>query len=155
MTMKLSRPLLTALLVIVAIGGFLTVAYAFHLFGGMNCWSRPSAPTGAAVFSIVMADEGMNIGYNGSKFQNPPWPVMNVTIGQVVVIHVINNDTQAHGFLITHYFPTGINGISGLAPGACYNVEFTANTLGSFTVECNIFCTIHQEMQYGQLNVNP
>lgn len=80
---------------------------------------------------------------------------MNLTLGQSVIIHVINNDTEAHGFLIVRYFESGINGVSGLAPGSCYDVKFTANVQGSFAVECNIFCTIHQYMLYGQLNVNP
>ncbi len=143
--------------VAVALTGFLAAGYAFHLFGtGTNCWIRPAGPAGSAVFTIVMANEGVNVGYNSSRYHPAPWPVMNVTQGQYVVIHVINNDTQAHGFQIISYFEQGIGAQSGLAPGKCYDVSFTANVLGSFTIRCNTFCTIHSPwMQYGELNVNP
>jgi hypothetical protein len=158
---KPSRQILAVFAIIVAVAGFLAAAYAFNLFGtGASCWVRPAGGPNTAVFTIVMADEGQNIGYNGSKVHgvspSNPWPVMNVTYNQSVVIHVINNDTQAHGFTITHYFDQGIGGQGGLAPGKCFDVRFTANTIGSFSVRCNIFCTIHDPyMQYGQFNVNP
>lgn len=156
MTLKPSKPLIAGVAIVIAVAGFLTAGYELHFFGGTNCWSRPSGPPGSAVFTVVMANEGMNIGYNSSKSHLPkPWPVMNVTLNQHVIIHVINNDTQAHGFTIVHYFESGINGVSGLAPGQCYDVQFTANASGSFTVKCSIFCTIHAYMLNGQLNVNP
>ncbi len=150
-----SRQMLAIIALVVVVAGFLTAAYTFHLFTpATNCWARPTGPAGTAIFTVVMANEGQNVGYNGSLNHNPPWPVMNVTLGQNIIIHVINNDTQVHGFQITHYFDAGINGVSGLAPGSCYNVDFTANVLGSFKVQCNIFCTIHYAMLSGQLNVN-
>jgi heme/copper-type cytochrome/quinol oxidase subunit 2 len=100
-----------------------------------------------------MANAGVNVGFNGSKHHPAPWPVMNVTLGQNVIIHVVNNDTvEAHGFQVIHYFDTGILG--GLAPGKCYDVKFTANQEGSFLVQCNIGCSIHNFMQNGKLNVN-
>src|SRR5437763_697042 len=100
--------------------------------------------------------DNAHVGFNGSKYEAVPWPVMNVTLAQNVIIHVINNDSvEPHGFQVIHYFDQGINGLSGLAPGQCYDVRFTANVLGSFTVQCNIFCTIHQVMLKGQLNVEP
>jgi heme/copper-type cytochrome/quinol oxidase subunit 2 len=143
---------LIAVLIIVA--GFLTVGYAFHLFGGgQDCWVRPTAPAGSAVFTIVMGNEGVNVGFNGSKYLGGP--VMNATVGQNVIMHVINNDTQAHGFQVVHYFDQGINGIAGLAPGKCFDVEFVAGQIGTFAVRCNIFCTIHDFMLSGILNVNP
>lgn len=126
--------------------------YAFHLFTSpTNCWIRPSAAPNTAVFTIVMADEGMNVGFNGSAYHSgQEWPEMNVSLGQNVIIHVINNDTsQAHGFQITHYFDQGLKA----APGKCYDVRFVATQLGSFLVFCQIFCTIHLTMQYGRLNV--
>ncbi len=154
-----SKPLLAAIVIAVGVTGFLTSAYAFHFFGpGKNCWARPLGGPNTVVFTIVAADEGQNIGFNASKAHGVsstnPWPVMNVTLGQKVIIHLINNDTQAHGFQIFHYFDQGL-GSAGLAPGTCYDVTFTANTLGTFTVRCDIFCTIHSPyMQYGELNVN-
>ena len=152
--------MLAVFAVITAVAGFLTGAYALNLFGtGPNCWVRPAGGTNTAVFTVVMADEGQNIGYNGSQVhgasQFTPWPVMNVTLDQNVIIHVINNDSQAHGFAVDHYFVQGIGGQAGLAPGKCFDVRFNASTLGSFWVKCTIFCTIHPSMQYGQFNVNP
>lgn len=96
--------------------------------------------------------KGLNVGFNGSRFHAFPWPVMNVSQGQNVVIHVVNNDTaQAHGFSIRHFLDSGII----VNPGQCHDVRFTASSTGSFTVFCQIFCTIHFPwMQNGQLNVN-
>jgi len=146
--------LVAATLVIVGIG-FFVGAYAFHFFGSQNpnCWTRPPDAPNTVVFTVVMANEGVNVGFNGSSYHPAPWPVMNVTLGQNVIIHVVNNDTvQAHGFQVIHYFDSGILG--GLAPGKCYNVKFTANLAGSFAVQCNIGCSIHILMQSGRLNVN-
>lgn len=153
---KPSRQALAVFAVVIAAAGFLTGAYVFNLFGtGPNCWVRPTGGPNTAVFTVVMADEGQNIGYNDSKAHNAPWPVMNVTFDQNVIIHVINNDSQAHGLAIDHYFVQGIGGQAGLAPGKCFDIRFTASVVGTFGVKCTIFCTIHPEMQYGQFNVNP
>jgi heme/copper-type cytochrome/quinol oxidase subunit 2 len=152
--LRLSRRLLAALAVLVVAVGLISTAYALHLFGlnTPNCWVRPSGPTNAAIFTVVMANEGFNVGFNSSKYHASPWPVMNVSLGQNVVIHVVNNDTsQAHGLAITHYFDSGLT----LSPGECSDVKFVANQPGSFNVFCNIFCTIHIFMQNGRLNVNP
>ena len=139
---------------VVAVTGVFVAAYTFHFFGlgTTNCWVRPAnIPASSTYFVVVMANEGMNVGFNGSKFQSGSWPIMNVTLGRTVTIHVINNDTvQSHGFAIQHYF-TGFS----LGPGTCSDVTFTANQSGSFLVYCNISCTIHLFMQNGRLNVNP
>jgi heme/copper-type cytochrome/quinol oxidase subunit 2 len=77
---------------------------------------------------------------------------MNVTLGQNVWIHVVSNDTiQSHGFAIVTYFNRGLT----LGPGACNDVTFTANQLGSFRVYCYVVCTVHPSMQNGEVNVNP
>ena len=152
--LKPSRRALAILAVIIVVAGFFSGAYEFHLFGwGLpNCWARPTGAANTAIFTVVMADEGLNVGYNGSRYHSFPWPVMNVSLGQNVVIHVVNNDSQAHGFSIIHFFDSGIV----VSPGQCYDVRFTANTIGNFTVFCQIFCTIHFPwMQNGRLNVNP
>ena len=148
-----SRRAVAVLAVIIVLAGFFSAAYAFHLFsaGPSNCWTRPSGAANTAIFTVVMANEGINVGYNGSRYHPFPWPVMNVSVGQNVVIHVVNNDTQAHGFSVIQYFERGIV----LSPGDCYDVRFTANTLGSFTVFCQIICSIHNPwMLNGRLNVN-
>jgi FtsP/CotA-like multicopper oxidase with cupredoxin domain len=151
---KLLRRVLVIVLIVVALTGFFSAAYTFHFFGlgTTNCWARPAnLPASSTYFVVVMANKGMNVGFNGSKFQSGPWPIMNVTLGRNVTIHVINNDTvQSHGFAIQSYF-TGF----ALGPGTCRDVTFTANQLGSFTVYCNISCTIHIFMQNARLNVNP
>ncbi len=144
-------------LVIVAIavagaGSLVAVAYTFHFFGGgtASCKAPINQP-GMAHFTIVMGNQGLNVGFNGSMYHSLPWPIMNVTTGQTFSIHLINNDTtQSHGFAITRYFDRGIT----LGPGLCYDVTFTADQPGAFTVYCNIFCTIHINMQDGRLNVN-
>ncbi len=151
---KLLHRVLAIVVIVVAITGFFAAAYTFHLFGlgTTNCWARPSSVlANSSYLVIVMANEGMNVGFNGSKFQSGAWPIMNVTLGRNITIHVINNDTvQSHGFAIQHYF----SGFS-LGPGTCSDVTFTANQSGSFLVYCNISCTIHVFMQNGRLNVNP
>jgi len=150
-----SRQTLAVAAIVIVVTGFIVAAYAFHFFGlGLtSCWARPANQPNTAIFTVVMANEGLNVGYNGSKYHAFPWPVINVSRGQDVIIHVINNDTtQPHGFAITHFLDGGIT----VRPGQCYDVRFSADTPGSFTVFCNIFCTIHYPwMQNGRLNVNP
>src|SRR5256885_3450691 len=108
MRTKLLRQVLVIVIIVVAVTGFFVTAYTFHFFGlgTTNCWARPaSVPTSSAYFVVVMANEGMNVGFNGSKFQSGSWPMMYVTVGRTVTIHVINNDTvQSHGFAIQSYF---------------------------------------------------
>ena len=150
------KRIVTLIVLAIVVAGLFVAAYAYHVFAPpVNCWIRPADAPNTAVFTIVMANEGMNVGYNGSAYHaGQDWPQMNVTLGQNVVIHVINNDTaQAHGFQISHYFDQGV-GRSGLGPGNCYDVRFVATELGSFMVFCDIFCTIHLSMQSGRLNVS-
>ncbi len=151
---RLTRRILAIAVVVIGVSGFFTAAYAFHLIGPapIDCWARPSnVPSGAAYFVVVMGDSGINVGFNGSRYHNGPWPIMNVTLGQTVFIHVINNDTvQSHGFAIQQYF-TGFS----ISPRSCGNVTpFTAFQTGSFLVYCYIFCTIHSFMQNGRLNIS-
>jgi hypothetical protein len=151
---RLLRLVLVIVLIVVVITGFFAVAFTFHFFGlgTTNCWARPaSVPASSTYFVVVMANEGMNVGFNGSKFHSSSWPIMNVTLGRNVMIHVINNDTiQSHGFAIQNYF----SGFA-LGPGTCSDVTFTADQPGSFLVYCYISCTIHVFMQNGKINVNP
>jgi len=80
-----------------------------------------------------------------------PWPVIHVQQGAIVRILVCNEDeTQAHGFAIQTYFDRGV----ALAPGDAVRIEFTATLPGSFTIYCNIFCTVHAFM-VGRLVVSP
>jgi len=151
---RLLRRILVIVLMVVAVTGFFAAAYTFHFFGlgTTNCWARPAnVPASSTYFVVVMANEGMNVGFNGSKFLSGSWPIMNVTLGSTVTIHVINNDTvQSHGFAIQRYF----SGFA-LGPGKCSDVTFSADQSGSFLVYCYISCTIHVFMQNGKVNVNP
>src|SRR2546428_11742398 len=151
---RLLRRVLVIVLIVVVVTGFFAAAYTFHFFGlgTTNCWARPTnVPASSTYFVVVMANEGMNVGVNGSKFQSGSWPIMNVTLGRSVTIHVINNDTvQSPGFAIQRYFS-----VFSLGPGNCSDVKFTADQPRSFLVYCNISCSIHVFMQNGRLNVNP
>ena len=101
-------------------------------------------------FILIVADlSGFNdsIGHGAPVH---PWPIVLVTKGQLVQFLVCNLDkTQAHGFAITHYFDAGVP----ILPGEAYKIVFTATEVGTFTIYCNIFCTIHIYMR-GQLVVS-
>ncbi len=79
--LKPSRRVLAIIVAIIVVGVFFSTAYALHLFGPSppNCWVRPSGPSNTAIFTVVMANEGFNVGFNGSKYHSFPWPVMNVS----------------------------------------------------------------------------
>src|SRR5438445_10356281 len=104
MRTKLLRQVLVIVIIVVAVTGFFVTAYTFHFFGlgTTNCWARPaSVPASSTYFVVVMANGGMNVGFNGSKLQSGSWLIMNVTMGRTVTTHVINNDPiQSHGFAI-------------------------------------------------------
>lgn len=151
---KRFRLVLVMVLVVVAGSGFFAAAYTFHLLGlgAPSCGSHPTNAPNSAYFVVVMDNEGMNVGFNGSRYHSSPWPMMNVTLGESVTIHVVNVDSvEAHGFAIARYFPPSLI----LRPGECTDVTFTADKLGPFQVYCWINCSIHFFMQNGVLNVNP
>ncbi len=101
-------------------------------------------------FILIIADLS---GYNNSIGHGAPaqpWPVVRVAKGQVLHFLVCNLDqTQPHGFAITYYFDAGLP----IMPGQAYRISFTATEAGTFTIYCNIFCTIHIYMR-GQLIVS-
>lgn len=93
-------------------------------------------------------------GINGSYYHvGVVWPVLTVYQGQQVTIHVLNcpSSFEPHGFAIGNYFAGGVT----LSPGQSYTLNFVANTVGRYTVFCNVFCAIHQFMQNGELLVKP
>jgi heme/copper-type cytochrome/quinol oxidase subunit 2 len=108
-----------------------------------------------AYFLIVAADPPSSFaGYNGSYYQgtSAQWPTMNVHVGQVVSIHVINcASSEAHGFAVTYYDDKSTIAVE---PGQSYDVTFTATKAGTFRVYCDIFCAIHPFMQNGALVVS-
>ncbi len=121
----------------------------------------PSALTGVSTsgnnqtvhFTIMISDpSNPDAGMNGSYYKSAatPWPVLNVKVGQTVVINVVNNGTEPHGFAIDHYFNGGV----GLGQNHSYTVTFQAKETGTFRIYCSIFCAIHPLMQNGQLIVS-
>lgn len=109
-----------------------------------------------AYFLIVEADPpNPYAGINGSYYVSPTtqWPTMEVKLGQVVSIHVINcASSEIHGFQVSYYDDISKNLIS-VAPGQSYDTTFTATKTGTFRVYCGIFCSIHPLMQNGALVV--
>ena len=118
-----------------------------------NATANPNATE--VYFLIIETDYPSSYaGINGSYYHvDTPWPVLTVYQGQKVTIHVLNCPTsyEPHGFAIGNYFAGGVT----LSPGQSYTLNFVANTVGRYTVFCNVFCAIHQEMQNGELLVKP
>ena len=100
-------------------------------------------------FLIVANINGFNDSVDHGVPQNP-WPVIHVAKGTTVSITVYNDDTQAHGFQVTHYFDSSIETI---APGQKVTITFVADLAGTFRMYCSIFCTAHAFMQSGELVV--
>ncbi len=130
------------ILLLVAGGGGATVAFAYF-FTPTTCSLGDSAPN--IQFTVIESAQG----YNGSKNQVLPWPVMTVHCGQTVTIHVRNDDTaEAHGFAVTKYAIEII-----LRPGESHDVMFIATQAGSYRIFCTIPCLVHTYMLSGQLIV--
>jgi heme/copper-type cytochrome/quinol oxidase subunit 2 len=137
--------LLAVVLVIISVTtAFLVSAYTFHLFNLGGCGTPSNAPA-STKFTIIMS----RFGYNDSKDHVLPWPIMNVTLKQMVGIHLSNNDTQAHGFAIDHYFIQG----ALVPPGQTYEVSFDACQSGTFKIYNTVFDTT-DAFEHAQLNVN-
>ena len=155
--MRKSRTLAVCVVTIgvVALIVLITGAIQISLPGGSPSYAplvsvSKSSCVRPAGFILIIADlTGFNdsIGH-GAPFH--PWPIVRVQQGQVVRFLVCNTDlTQAHGFAITYYFDAGVP----IEPGDAYQIVFTATQAGTFTIYCNIFCTIHIYMR-GQLIVS-
>jgi len=93
---------------------------------------------------------GTETGYNDSRNQPAPWPVMSVNRCDMVIIKVINDDTQSHGLAVSYYAARGTEIVGGQSA----TVQFLATKQGQFKVYCNLAtCTIHIFMENGLLNV--
>ena len=103
------------------------------------------APGAIRSFTIIV---DLN-GYNGSKSQAGPWPVVSVQRCDTVVFTVINNDTQPHGFAVASYSNVGLE----LVGGDHQKLQFQATRIGQFRIYCTINCSVHILMQNGLLNV--
>jgi FtsP/CotA-like multicopper oxidase with cupredoxin domain len=152
-----------AIAVVIFGGGFLgyyALTYKSSSFDPCGMLSSTGSAPGianstsgsTASFTIIEADPGNNYeGMNGSAFHSStPWPVMQVTEGQTVTIHVFNcASSEPHGFAVQHYFVSGVT----VRPGLSYTLTFNADQVGQFRVYCSIFCAIHPLMQNGELVV--
>ena len=105
-----------------------------------------SGATGAIRSFTIIVDF---TGYNGSKSQTGPWPIITVQRCDTVIFTVINNDTQAHGFAVASYSNVGLE----LVGGARQTLKFQATRTGQFQIYCTIKCSVHYLMQNGLLNV--
>jgi len=133
----------------VAVAAILSVTYVAD-YGRNNTATLPAGcakPAGG--FLIIASDFGYNDSIGHGAPDNP-WPIITVHQGQNVTIVVCNVDVQAHGFQITNYFARSQE---TLVPGRVLKVDFVADQKGSFTIYCDIICSIHVFMQAGLLNV--
>ncbi len=118
--------------------GFVTLQYlhlpnaAFNVSLAQSCERPPG-------YVLMILDES---GFNDSIHRGQP--TIEFQRGDTVNILVCNFDpVQSHGFAIDHYFATGVT----LRPGEAYKVSFVARDPGSFTIYCNVFCTVHTFMK--------
>lgn len=137
----------TAIVAAITAGAILLALYAPLVtpkLGGSS--SGPSngsckAPEG---YTTIIADHS---GFNGSVVHGSPknpWPVITAHKGDTVRLLICNLDrVEAHGFAIDGYFDGGVT----LRPGQTYSITFTADKAGSFTIFCNVFCTVHIYMK--------
>jgi len=123
---------------ITAFSGFITIQY-FHLPSSAFIVSLAQScerPPGYVL--MILDDSGFNDSIHGGQ------PTIEVQRGDTVNILVCNLDpVQSHGFAIDHYFATGVT----LRPGEAYKVSFVTRDSGSFTIYCNVFCTVHTFMK--------
>ncbi|MDV3244865.1 MAG: hypothetical protein LYZ66_06830 [Nitrososphaerales archaeon] len=149
------RTLIGVVLVVVVIAGAALVSALYLLSrGGTTTTTGSQLPPGcvrpADGFLIVASNLGYNDSISHGASPDKPWPVINVTVGSTVHIVVCNTDFQTHGFQVSHYYDSSLVTVR---PGQVLDVTFVADQVGTFRIYCNIFCTIHIFMQYGQLRV--
>ena len=95
---------------------------------------------------VIVAD--LN-GFNNSQFQTGS-PFVNVNKCDTLKFTILNNDTQPHGFAVDFYAPNGVEITGG---DTVQLPSFVATRSGQFTMHCTIFCTVHNKMIHGVLNV--
>ena len=142
--MKSRQRTIVAVIVVFLIAG--SAAGVLLTLGGGG-----TGPTGKVQnFLIVITVKGYNDSIDHGVPENS-WPIIQVASGTTVNITIVNDDHQAHGFQVAHYFDSTVETI---APGQTVNVNIVADETGSFRMYCEIFCTIHAYMQNGELLVS-
>ena len=150
--MRLSRKRRVLLLLVFAVVLATSAVVASYVYYSVYGHAKTCTNGPTVYYTIVESDTGQFEGMNGSAIKgvNAIWPVIQVTQGDTVVIHVVNqNSSEPHGFAVDHYFSSGVS----LAPGESYDVRFVADVTGIFRMYCSVFCAIHPLMQNGQLKV--
>lgn len=151
----MKKVIVAAIVVAILTAGVVTVSALYVLSGNRTTTSSVRLPHGcvkpADGFLIIASSLGYNDSITYGAGPNKPWPVVNTTLGSSVHIVVCNIDFQPHGFQVSHYYDSNLVTVE---PGQVLDVSFVANQAGTFRIYCNIFCTIHIFMQYGQLRVN-
>jgi hypothetical protein len=138
--MRTSEMIIIALVIAsVAIGGVLALVI-----------SVPSSPCagipGTTRSILIIADTH---GFNNSQLQTGS-PLVNVNRCDTLKFTILNNDTQPHGFAVDYYAPHGVEITGGDTVQLPW---FLATRSGQFTMRCTIFCTVHNQMIHGVLNV--
>src|SRR2546422_7806750 len=124
--------------------GFIVLQYLHLPNAAFNVSLAQSCERPPGYVLMILDDSGSNDSIHRGQ------PIIEFQRGDTVNILVCNLDSvQSHGFAIDHYFATGVT----LRPGEAYKVSFVAGDPGSFTIYCNVFCTVHTFMK-GRLIVN-
>lgn len=111
---------------------------------GPPCPSSATGSLGQTHFTLLISNQGFNDSRNSVSC-----PSLTVTREQSVTIHVVNNDVELHGFVITHYLGGGIM----VGAGQSADITFVADQSGSFSFYCNVGCGAHHYLLNGRLNV--
>ncbi|OLE71042.1 hypothetical protein E6H21_06755 [Candidatus Bathyarchaeota archaeon] len=142
--MLISRTLTILAISITAFSGFIALQYVHLPSAAFNVSLAQSCERPPGYVLVILDDNGFNDSIHRGQ------PTIEFQRGDTVNILVCNLDPiQSHGLAIDHYFPTGAT----LRPGEAYKVSFVAKEPGSFTIYCNVFCTVHTFMK-GRLVVN-
>ena len=142
--MLIGRTLTILAISITAFSGFIALQYVHLPSAAFNVSLAQSCERPPGYVLVILDDSGFNDSIHRGQ------PTIEFQRGDSVNILVCNLDPiQSHGLAIDHYFPTGAT----LRPGEAYKVSFVAKEPGSFTIYCNVFCTVHTFMK-GRLVVN-
>jgi len=142
--MLISRTLTILAISITAFSGFIALQYVHLPSAAFNVSLAQSCERPPGYVLVILDDSGFNDSIHRGQ------PTIEFQRGDTVNILVCNLDPiQSHGLAIDHYFPTGAT----LRPGEAYKVSFVAKEPGSFTIYCNVFCTVHTFMK-GRLVVS-
>src|SRR5215510_12276750 len=84
----------------------------------LPCPSGATAASGQTHFTLII----MGQGFNGSKYA-ATCPLLSVTKGQSITIHLINNDRESHGIAVSHYLTSGVV----VQPGQSRDITFAVD----------------------------